>query len=93
MAQPRNILPNLLVLIAAVTISMSAGTTFADDAVRGVTDTEIIIGTMTDLSGVRLKVQAVNNGQRNVRMRGVRTVKRTPYGARVHRPPDQIHRR
>ena len=60
MALPRNILPNLLVLIAVVTISMSAGTTFADDAVRGVTDTEIIIDTMTDLSGVTA-VQAVNN--------------------------------
>jgi branched-chain amino acid transport system substrate-binding protein len=60
MALRRNILPNLLLLMAAVTISMLAGKTFADDAVRGVTDTEIIIGTMTDLSGVTA-VQVVNN--------------------------------
>jgi hypothetical protein len=39
-------------LIVVVTVSMSAGTTFADDAVRGVTDTEIIVDTMTDLSSV-----------------------------------------
>ncbi len=39
---------------------MTASIAYAADAVRGVTDTEIIIGTITDLSGVTA-VQGVNN--------------------------------
>jgi branched-chain amino acid transport system substrate-binding protein len=55
----RNTSAGLLLLLAAV-LAIPSGTTHAGDAVRGVTDTEIIIGTMTDLSGVTA-VQAVNN--------------------------------
>ena len=39
---------------------MTVATAYAADPVRGVTDTEIIIGTITDLSGVTA-VQGVNN--------------------------------
>jgi len=39
---------------------MTASIAYAADAVRGVTDTEIVIGTITDLSGVTA-VQGVNN--------------------------------
>jgi hypothetical protein len=59
MALLRNTSPCLLLLLAAA-LDIPSGTTLAADAVRGVTDTEIIIGTMTDLSGVTA-VQAVNN--------------------------------
>ena len=59
MALQRNISPGMLLLLAAV-LAIPSGTTLAADTVRGVTDTEIIIGTMTDLSGVTA-VQAVNN--------------------------------
>ena len=59
MALRRNTLPCLLLLLAAA-LAIPSGTTLAADAVRGVTDTEIIVGTMTDLSGVTA-VQAVNN--------------------------------
>jgi branched-chain amino acid transport system substrate-binding protein len=56
---PRNGSPYLLLLLVAA-LAILPGATLAADAVRGVTDTEIIIGTMTDLSGVTA-VQAVNN--------------------------------
>jgi branched-chain amino acid transport system substrate-binding protein len=39
---------------------MTTSITYAADSVRGVTDTEIVIGTITDLSGVTA-VQGVNN--------------------------------
>src|ERR1700709_1870961 len=44
---------------AALAVCLS-WTTYAADTVRGVTDTEIVIGTITDLSGVTA-VQGVNN--------------------------------
>jgi branched-chain amino acid transport system substrate-binding protein len=44
----------------AVTLSWAAVPSYAADPVRGFTDTEIIIGTITDLSGVTA-VQGVNN--------------------------------
>jgi branched-chain amino acid transport system substrate-binding protein len=44
----------------AVTLSWAAIPASAADPVRGVTDTEIVIGTITDLSGVTA-VQGVNN--------------------------------
>ena len=59
MALQRNTSLGLLLLLAAV-LAIPSGTTLAADTVRGVTDTEIIIGTMTDLSGVTA-VQSVNN--------------------------------
>jgi branched-chain amino acid transport system substrate-binding protein len=59
MALLRNTSPCLFLLLAAA-LAIPSVTTRAADAVRGVTDTEIIIGTMTDLSGVTA-VQAVNN--------------------------------
>ena len=59
MALLRNTSPSLFLLLAAA-LAIPSVTTRAADAVRGVTDTEIIIGTMTDLSGVTA-VQAVNN--------------------------------
>jgi branched-chain amino acid transport system substrate-binding protein len=46
-------------LVAAASLSMLASGAFAE-AQRGVTDTEILIGTITDLSGVTA-VQGVNN--------------------------------
>jgi branched-chain amino acid transport system substrate-binding protein len=46
-------------LLAAVSLTMLASGAFAE-AQRGVTDTEILIGTITDLSGVTA-VQGVNN--------------------------------
>ena len=58
MALQRNALPRLLLF--AATLAIPSGTALAAGPVRGVTDTEIIIGTMTDLSGVTA-VQAVNN--------------------------------
>ena len=58
MALQRNASPRLLLF--AATLAIPSGTTLAAGPVRGVTDTEIIIGTMTDLSGVTA-VQAVNN--------------------------------
>jgi branched-chain amino acid transport system substrate-binding protein len=58
MALQRNALSRLLLF--AATLAIPSGTTLAAGPVRGVTDTEIIIGTMTDLSGVTA-VQAVNN--------------------------------
>jgi branched-chain amino acid transport system substrate-binding protein len=59
MALQRNTSSRLLLLLAVV-LAIPSGTTLAADTLRGVTDTEIIIGTMTDLSGVTA-VQAVNN--------------------------------
>jgi branched-chain amino acid transport system substrate-binding protein len=51
----------LIVLVATVMIGGGAITNAsAADAVRGVTDTEIVIGSITDLSGVTA-IQAVNN--------------------------------
>ena len=44
----------------AATLSWSSIPALAADPVRGVTDTEIVIGTITDLSGVTA-VQGVNN--------------------------------
>jgi branched-chain amino acid transport system substrate-binding protein len=44
----------------AAGLTWTAATTQAADPVRGVTDTEIVIGTVTDLSGVTA-VQGVNN--------------------------------
>jgi len=46
-------------LVAAASLSMLASGAFAE-AQRGVTDTEILVGTITDLSGVTA-VQGVNN--------------------------------
>jgi branched-chain amino acid transport system substrate-binding protein len=48
----------VLAVIAAGVVQASAAA--AADAVRGVTDTEIVIGSITDLSGVTA-IQAVNN--------------------------------
>jgi branched-chain amino acid transport system substrate-binding protein len=45
---------------AGVCVSILSGTAMAAEPVRGVTDTEIVIGTVTDLSGVTA-VQGVNN--------------------------------
>ena len=59
MSLQRNASLRLLLLLAAV-LAIPSGMTLAADTVRGVTDTEIIVGTMTDLSGVTA-VQAVNN--------------------------------
>ena len=50
-------LPPLCLFVAAL---IAATTGYAAGPVRGVTDTEIIVGTMTDLSGVAA-VQGVNN--------------------------------
>jgi branched-chain amino acid transport system substrate-binding protein len=50
----------LKILTAAATLVVLAGSASATDAVRGVTDTEITIGTYTDLSGVTA-VWGVNN--------------------------------
>ncbi len=47
-------------VLAAAAFGLSAWATMALAAQRGVTDTEIIVGTMTDLSGVTA-VQGVNN--------------------------------
>ena len=47
-------------LALAVTVSWASPPSRAADPVRGVTDTEIVIGTITDLSGVTA-VQGVNN--------------------------------
>src|SRR5271155_253642 len=44
----------------AVTVFWGSVASYAADPVRGVTDTEITIGTITDLSGVTA-VQGVNN--------------------------------
>ena len=51
-------------LLATAMIAAGAFPTLAADAVRGVTDTEIVIGTITDLSGVTA-VQGVNNSFAN----------------------------
>jgi branched-chain amino acid transport system substrate-binding protein len=50
----------LLQTLAAAVVSMSAVTVIAAEPVHGVTDTEITIGTVTDLSGVTA-IQGVNN--------------------------------
>ena len=50
----------LLQALAIASASMSGATPLAAEPVRGVTDTEIIIGTVTDLSGVTA-IQGVNN--------------------------------
>jgi branched-chain amino acid transport system substrate-binding protein len=50
----------LLQALGAAVVSMSAVTAIAAEPVHGVTDTEIIIGTVTDLSGVTA-IQGVNN--------------------------------
>ncbi len=47
-------------LPVAASLFIAASVSYAADAVRGVTDTEVIIGTITDLSGVTA-VQGVNN--------------------------------
>jgi branched-chain amino acid transport system substrate-binding protein len=46
-------------LLAAASLTMLAAAAFAETQ-RGVTDTEILVGTITDLSGVTA-VQGVNN--------------------------------
>jgi branched-chain amino acid transport system substrate-binding protein len=51
---------NLLQALTVVVASMSAITAMAAEPIHGVTDTEIIIGTVTDLSGVTA-IQGVNN--------------------------------
>jgi hypothetical protein len=60
MALQRKTSRDLLLLLAAV-LAIPSGTTLAADTVRDVTDTEIIIGIMTDISGVTA-VQVVKNG-------------------------------
>jgi branched-chain amino acid transport system substrate-binding protein len=50
----------LLQALAIASASMSGATPLAAEPVHGVTDTEIIIGTVTDLSGVTA-IQGVNN--------------------------------
>jgi branched-chain amino acid transport system substrate-binding protein len=50
----------LLQALAIASASMAGATPLAAEPVRGVTDTEIIIGTVTDLSGVTA-IQGVNN--------------------------------
>ncbi len=49
-------------LLAAICGAALASSARAADPVRGVTDTEIVIGTITDLSGVTA-IQGVNNSQ------------------------------
>ncbi len=51
-------------LLATAMIAAGTFPSLAADAVRGVTDTEIVIGTITDLSGVTA-VQGVNNSFAN----------------------------
>ena len=67
---------NLWSMGAALAVSLAWGTvpSRAADTVRGVTDTEIVIGTITDLSGVTA-VQGVNNagGMRMAVETGLRT--------------------
>ncbi|MGC1410120.1 MAG: ABC transporter substrate-binding protein, partial [Acetobacteraceae bacterium] len=46
--------------LAVVVGSVLGGIALADEPVHGVTDTEIVIGTVTDLSGVTA-IQGVNN--------------------------------
>ncbi len=48
------------IALAAAVVLGAASSASAADAVRGVTDTEIVIGSITDLSGVTA-IQAVNN--------------------------------
>jgi branched-chain amino acid transport system substrate-binding protein len=50
----------MLQVLTVVVASMSAITVMAAEPVHGVTDTEIIVGTVTDLSGVTA-IQGVNN--------------------------------
>jgi branched-chain amino acid transport system substrate-binding protein len=51
---------DVLLPVLAGGLLMTASIAYAADPVRGVTDTEIVIGTITDLSGVTA-VQGVNN--------------------------------
>jgi branched-chain amino acid transport system substrate-binding protein len=50
----------LLRAIVAVLATAAGTTAFADEAAHGVSDTEILVGTVTDLSGVTA-IQGVNN--------------------------------
>jgi branched-chain amino acid transport system substrate-binding protein len=52
--------PHILRALAAGLVSIIAAAAIAAEPVHGVTDTEILIGTVTDLSGVTA-VQGVNN--------------------------------
>src|SRR5690242_10243980 len=52
--------PPVLHTLAAGLVSITAAAANAAEPVRGVTDTEILIGTVTDLSGVTA-IQGVNN--------------------------------
>jgi branched-chain amino acid transport system substrate-binding protein len=52
--------PKSWIPVFASSLLMTASVAYAADPVRGVTDTEIVIGTITDLSGVTA-VQGVNN--------------------------------
>src|SRR3954464_2809305 len=50
----------VLRMLAAGWVSVTAASALAEEPVHGVTDTEIVIGTVTDLSGVTA-IQGVNN--------------------------------